>query len=68
MSKTFKPSSKHLDIFKTIKTKGMYKPTYSDQEPATKTLLDKGIVVWRDDYKGVRFTDYGKQLVELKGW
>lgn len=64
----FKPSRKHLAIFKTIIEKGYYKPGYSDQEPATKTLQKKGIVEWRGDYKGVRFTEYGKELVMLNGW
>lgn len=61
--KKFKPSEKHLAIFKTIKEKGYYKPTYSDQEPATRTLIKLGIVDWRDDYRGVKLTDHGKEVV-----
>jgi hypothetical protein len=64
----FKPSKKHLAIFKTIAEKGFYKPTYSDKEPATVTLEKKGIVEWRGDYKGVVLTEYGKELINLNGW
>lgn len=64
----FKPSRKHLQIFQKIKEKGYYKPTYSDQEPATTTLIKQGIVEWRQDFKGVEFTAYGIQLVSLNKW
>lgn len=59
----FKPSKKHLAIFKTIAEKGYYRPAYSDHEPATRTLLTKEIVEWRSDYRGVKLTEYGKKLV-----
>lgn len=64
----FKPSKKHLAIFKRIAEKGYYKPTYSDKEPATVTLEKKGIIEWRGDYRGVILTEYGKELVKLNGW
>lgn len=64
----FKPSKKHLAIFKTIAEKGYYKPTYSDKEPATMTLEKKGIVEWRDDFRGVKLTEYGRELVKVNGW
>ena len=56
----FKPSKKHLSIFKCISEKGYYKPAYSDREPATQTLIKKGIVDWRGDFIGVEFTEEGK--------
>ena len=55
-------SKKHIAIFKAITEKGYYHPTYSDQEPATQTLLKNGIVEWRDDWRGVKFTEKGKAL------
>ena len=64
----FKPSKKHLAIFKRIAEKGFYKPTYSDKEPATMTLEKKGIAEWRDDFRGVKLTVYGKELVKVNGW
>lgn len=64
----FKPSKKHLAIFKRILERGYYKPTYSDKEPATQTLIKKGIVDWRGDFRGVEFTELGKELVKLNGW
>lgn len=63
MTKEFKLSKKHLAIFKKIGERGYYKPRYSDQEPATQTLLKKGIVEWREDFKGVRLTEYGKEFI-----
>ncbi len=66
--KPFKPSKKHLAIFKKIAEKGYYKPTYSDKEPTTKTLEKKGIVEWRDDFRGLRLTKKGEELVKLNGW
>jgi hypothetical protein len=51
-----KLSKKHIEIFETIKRKGWYKPGYSDQEPATKTLLKNGIIEWRVDYRALVFT------------
>lgn len=59
----FKPSKKHLSILKTISEKGYYKPAYSDQEPATQTLLKNGIAEWKEDYKGIILTEAGKQFV-----
>ena len=64
----FKPSKKHLAIFKRIAEKGFYKPAYSDQEPATTTLVKKGIVEWRSDFRGVILTEFGKELIKLNGW
>lgn len=64
----FKPSKKHLAIFKRIAENGYYKPTYSDKEPATMTLEKKGIIRWRDDFRGVVLTEYGKELVKANGW
>jgi hypothetical protein len=64
----FSPSKKHLEIFKKIMEKGYYKPTYSDKEPATATLERIGIIEWRSDYKGVVFTERGKNLVMDCGW
>lgn len=61
--KKFKLSDKHLQIFEKIREKGFYKPTYSDQEPATTTLIKQNIVEWRDDWRGVKFTDFGKEFV-----
>lgn len=60
----FKISKKHFKIFKEINKKGYYKPTYSDQEPATKTLIKNNIIEWRSDYKGLIFTNYGKEFVD----
>lgn len=57
-------SKKHIAIFKTILEKGYYKPTYSDQEPATQTLIREGIVEWRVDFRGVHFTEVGKAIAE----
>ncbi len=64
----FRPSKKHLAIFKTIIEKGFYKPSSSDQEPSTKTLINNKIVEWRDDYRGVIFTEEGKELVIINNW
>lgn len=55
-------SQKHIKIFLTIAEKGKYKPTYSDQEPATKTLINNGYIEWRYDWRGLKFTKKGKQL------
>lgn len=66
--KKFKPSKKHFKIFKTIITNGFYKPAYSDQEPATQTLLKEAIIEWRGDYRGLIFTEHGKKVVEENGW
>lgn len=66
--KKFKPSKKHLKIFETIKSKGKYKPAYSDQEPATETLVKKEIIKWKDDYRGLIFTEHGKKAVKENGW
>lgn len=57
-------SKKHIEIFKTIIEKGWYKPTYSDQEPATRTLEKAGIIEWRGDFKGLKFTEAGKEIAE----
>lgn len=59
----FKPSKKHLSIFKTIAKYGYYKPAYSDQEPATMTLIKFKIVECRTDFRGVELTDIGKHYV-----
>jgi len=53
-------SKKHIAIFKTITEKGKYKPTYSDREPATQTLIKNGLIDWRSDYKGLIFTELGQ--------
>lgn len=66
--KQFKPSKKHLAIFKTIIEKGKYKPTFSDQEPATKTLVVLGLVEWKGDYTGVILTEHGKQQIKENQW
>jgi hypothetical protein len=50
---------KHIQIVKTIVAEGKYKPTYSDQEPATKTLIKHGLVKWKSDYSGVILTELG---------
>jgi hypothetical protein len=60
----FKPSKKHLAIFERIGRKGLYKPTYSDKEPATMTLERLGLIQWRDDFKGVILTEKGKEFVK----
>lgn len=62
--KQFKPSKKHIAIIKTILAKGYYKPTYSDQEPATKTLIKLGIVDWRSDFKCLILTEYGNSIAK----
>jgi hypothetical protein len=67
-AKKFRPSKKHLAIFKRIAENGYYKPAYSDKEPATATLEKKGIVEWRDDFRGVKLTEYGEELVKVNGW
>ncbi len=64
MSKEFKPSKKHLAIFKRIAEKGYYRPTYSDQEPATLTLRKMGIIEWRRDFIGLILTDKGKEFIK----
>lgn len=57
-----KLTKKHKQIIATCREKGYYKPTYSDQEPATKTLLKLGIVEWRGDFAGVKLTEFGREL------
>jgi len=64
MKRDFKISPKHLSIFKKITEKGFYRPTYSDQEPATKTLIKHGICEWRIDFKGIELTNKGQELVK----
>lgn len=59
-------SKKHIEIFKTILEKGKYKPTYSDKEPATQTLIKAGIIDWREDFRGLRFTEAGKAIAEAE--
>jgi hypothetical protein len=61
MSGKVKLKRKHIVIVKTIVEKGKYKPTYSDQEPATKTLIKLGLVEWKSDYSGVVLTDLGEK-------
>lgn len=63
MSTKFKISKKHRAIFDTITKTGYYRPGYSDQEPATATLIKQGILEWRKDFRGVEFTEYGKQFI-----
>lgn len=58
-----KYSDKHRQIVKTILEKGKYKPTYSDQEPATMTLIKQNIVEWNGSFTGVILTENGKQKV-----
>lgn len=60
MSK-IKLSRKHISIFETIEEQGKYKPTYSDQEPALKTLIRLGLVKWKGDFSGVIFTELGNE-------
>ena len=55
-------SKKHIKIINTIRETGKYRPTYSDHEPATKTLLKKNIIEWLPDYSGLRLTEYGKTI------
>jgi hypothetical protein len=55
---------KHIQIIKTIVEKGKYKPAYSDQEPATKTLIKLGLVEWRSDFSGVSLTELGDKCKE----
>jgi len=55
-------SKKHIVIIKTILEKGYYKPAYSDQEPATTTLVKNGIAEWRGDYRGIVLTEEGKLI------
>lgn len=62
-----KLSKKHIYIFKRIQEKGKYKPAYSDQEPAMRTLLREGLVEWNATYSGVILTEKGKQFVSERG-
>lgn len=62
MDKKIKLGDKHKKIIATIREKGKYKPAYSDQEPATQTLLKLGIVEWRGDFKGVILTPFGETI------
>jgi hypothetical protein len=57
-------SKKHIAIFKSISEKGMYRPAYSDKEPATQTLIKNGLIDWRHDFRGLIFTEKGKELSE----
>lgn len=57
-------SPKHISIIKTILVKGKYKPTYSDKEPATQTLIKRGIIDWNGSFTGLVLTEYGKQISE----
>lgn len=50
---------KHIEIIKTIVAEGKYKPTYSDQEPATKRLIKLGLVQWNETFTGVILTELG---------
>ena len=59
-----KLGKKHIQIIKTIREKGKYKPTYGDQEPATKTLIKRGIIEWGEDFRGLILTEKGK-LIEI---
>ena len=60
--KKIKLSKKGIKIIQTIREKGKYKPAYSDQEPALKTLLKLDIVKWRGDFRGVVLTELGKSI------
>jgi hypothetical protein len=64
--KPLKLSKKHLEIFRTILfgSKGYYKPTYSDKEPATQTLINAGLIDWRTDFRGVILTEQGKEYIK----
>lgn len=55
-------SRKHIEIVAKIVKNGKYKPTYSDQEPATQTLIKRGIVEWNGSFTGVVLTEYGNQI------
>lgn len=55
-------SPKHKQIIKTILEKGKYKPTYSDQEPATMTLIKLDIIEWKGDFTGLILTEFGKTI------
>jgi hypothetical protein len=59
MSGKFKLKWKHAQIVKKIVENGVYKPTYSDQEPATQTLIKHGLVQWKSDFSGVVLTELG---------
>lgn len=61
MSKKVKLRRKHVEIIKTIVETGKYKPTYSDQEPATKRLIKLGLVQWKGDFSGVILTELGEK-------
>jgi len=60
-----KISEKHRKIIRTIWEKGKYRPTYSDKEPATMTLIKHGIIEWRDDFRGLILTDFGRTITDL---
>jgi hypothetical protein len=62
MPTQIKLSKKHKQIISKIREKGRYKPTYSDQEPATKTLIKNGIIEWKPDFTGFILTDFGKSI------
>lgn len=55
-------SDKHKEIIRIILEKGKYKPTYSDQEPATQTLIKRNIVEWNGSFTGLILTEYGKTI------
>lgn len=55
-------SPKHQQIIQTILEKGKYKPTYSDQEPATCTLMKRNIIQWNGSFTGLILTEYGKTI------
>lgn len=55
------PTKTDIKIFNTIFEKGYYSPP-NCQSPSIKKLLRLGIVEYRDDFKGVYFTEIGKQL------
>lgn len=59
MSGKVKLKWKHAQIVKKIVETGKYKPTYSDQEPATQTLIKLGLVEWKSDFSGVVLTELG---------
>ena len=51
---------KHIQIIETIIKNGKYKPAYSDQEPATVTLIKLNIVEWNGSFTGLILTEEGK--------
>lgn len=57
-----KYSKKHIAIIETILKHGKYKPTYSDREPATQTLIKAEIIEWNGSFTGLVLTTLGKEV------